>query len=101
MADKFHRLSEGGYTGAEQQATLHQPALSAVVSTMDEAVRLAQRVSGMVERLCGAIPTPASNLGKDTDYASIFDGLRGQADNANRQIQNAMDALNRLDRELP
>lgn len=107
METKFHGLSQGGgaMLGAsygEPQAILQQPALSAVCSTMDEAVRLANRVSIVVERLCGAVPTAVDQrISKDQGYSSIFDGLRGQADNANRQISEAMFALDRLDRELP
>lgn len=64
--------------GSAGPATLspEQPAIMAACSAMDDSIRLAQRVSALVDRLCGAAPVGQATKGVEQGYSSIFDGLR-------------------------
>ena len=89
----------GGKIGAqiEQQPTAFADASTA----MCDARTLASRVSALVDRFCGSVPTSDGPDGRCGIENTILGDLRSDAERTVEAIRFAHDRLNRLERELP
>lgn len=78
-----------------------QTAFNEVASAMCDARLLAVRVSSLVDRFCGGVPTAEDSKGKGINQSTILGDLRIDAERTAVEIRHAMDRLNVLERELP
>jgi hypothetical protein len=78
------------------------PPVSAITDahrTFEEARILAGRVKEIVGRIVGYVPEDPNKLGLASD--AIFDNLKSNAVDTRQAINEAMEALARLERQLP
>ncbi|QIG76683.1 hypothetical protein EVC28_059 [Rhizobium phage RHph_I1_23] len=78
------------------------PPVSAITDahrTFEEARILANRVKEIVGRIVGYVPEDPNKCGLASD--AIFDNLKSSSVDTRQAINEAMDALARLERQLP
>lgn len=83
----------------EQAVTAPVSAITDAHRTMEEARILAGRVKDIVGRMIGYVPEEANTLGKNS--GAIFDDLKCASGDTRQLIGEALQALTRLENQLP
>jgi hypothetical protein len=97
VSPEYYRQSALGATAAPTPAPVS--AITDVHRTFEEARILASRVKDIVGRMVGYTPEDPNKCGGVSDV--IFDHLKSGSVDTRQAINEAMDALMRLERQLP
>ena len=84
-------------TDAPQEET----AFSALSEALNRSNLLANRVQMLADRLVGSVPTPVSDAANGKPPAAVFPTVRQASYETQAVVQDALNALDRIERALP
>lgn len=88
------------YAGAAIGADVEETAFGAVSNALDRSNLLSHRVQQLADRLLGSVPTPVSDAPSNKPSA-VFPTMRQAAYETQAMAQDALNALDRIERALP
>lgn len=83
-------------------ATTEETAISAVNAALDRSNQLSVRVQQLADKLVGSAPQAVNAAGEGrSGPGAIFPALRAAAHQTHSRVEDALNALDRIERSLP
>ena len=83
------------------ESPVEDTAFSAVSAVLDRSNLLSVRVQQLADRLVGSVPQPVSGAEGRTGGGAVFPALRAAAHQTHSAVEDALNAIDRIERALP
>lgn len=90
--DKYSTLAD---------APVEDTAFTAVSAALDRSNLLATRVEALADRLVGSVPQPVNSAEGRSGPGAVLPALRATANQTRSLVEDALSALDRIERALP
>jgi len=98
-AERYGSIGKNFATSPD--APSEETAFGATKVALERANLLSHRVQQLADRLLGAVPVPVSGAANATAASAVFPALRASAYETQEMVNDALNALDRIERSLP